>query len=436
MSQITELQRRKRRNQTEPSWRNRIVGHGVKPASEFLANPNNWRIHAKAQQQALTGVLAEVGWVQQVVENVRTGNLIVGHLRVELAFREGDDTPVPYMQVDLSEAEEKLILATLDPIGAMATADGRKLDELLREVSTGDEAVQTMLAELAEKSGLEYGKAQAPEDLGPQVDRAEELRQKWQTERGQLWEIPSKTVPGQAHRLMCGDSTTAEDVARLMGGKLARLVVTDPPYGVEYADKNAFLNTIAPGNRIQSPIAGDHGTKEGVQTLWRLAFHEMAAVMDAGAAVYCFMPQGGDQMMMMMMGAGIEPRHELIWLKNNHVLGRVDYAYKHEPILYAWKDGGHKFYGGFQTSVLEFDRPQVSAMHPTMKPVALIERLICNSSLAGELIYDPFLGSGTTMVAAEQTGRVCYGMEIEPKYVAVCLQRMADMGLEPRLSDG
>jgi len=138
-------------------------------------------------------------------------------------------------------------------------------------------------------------------------------------------------------------------------------------------------------------------------------------------------------MMMMMMGAGIEPRHELIWLKNNHVLGRTDYAYKHEPILYAWKEGGHKFYGDFQTSVIEVNKPSKSDLHPTMKPVELIVRLIENSSQLREIVYDLFTGSGTTLVACEQTGRIGYGMEIEPKYCAVTLQRLSDMGLTPRL---
>jgi hypothetical protein len=133
----------------DAAWRNRIVGSGVKPASEFMANPDNWRVHPSAQQDALAGVLSEVGWVEQVVENVRTGNLVNGHLRVELALRQGDETPVPYVQVDLSEEEERLILATLDPIGAMASADDEKLSELIAGIETEDEAIQALLSSLA-----------------------------------------------------------------------------------------------------------------------------------------------------------------------------------------------------------------------------------------------------------------------------------------------
>lgn len=130
-------------------------------------------------------------------------------------------------------------------------------------------------------------------------------------------------------------------------------------------------------------------------------------------------------MMMSLSDAGWKVRHELIWVKNNHVLGRCDYNYKHEPILYGWKqDGTHKFFGGFQTSVLEFDKPQKSDQHPTTKPVDLIGRLIENSTEPDNLILDTFLGSGTTMVAAHQLHRRCYGLEIDPKYCQVIIDRM------------
>ena len=131
-------------------WRNRIVSHGVKPAREFTLNPLNWRIHPDAQASALAGALGEVGWVDEVIENVTTGHVIDGHLRIALALREGDGTLVPYKRVELSEAEERLVLASLDPLAAMATADAEKLDALLREVATGDAALQGMLVALSD----------------------------------------------------------------------------------------------------------------------------------------------------------------------------------------------------------------------------------------------------------------------------------------------
>lgn len=134
-------------------WQNRIVGAGTEVPTDLLANPKNWRIHPKPQQDALAGVLDEVGWVQQVIVNQRTGHLIDGHLRVTLAMRRNEPA-IPVLYVDLDEAEEALILATLDPLAAMAATDAEQLDALLREVTTGEAAVRAMLAELAEGAGI------------------------------------------------------------------------------------------------------------------------------------------------------------------------------------------------------------------------------------------------------------------------------------------
>ncbi len=385
-------------------------------SSELLPNPKNWRTHPKAQQDALKGILAEVGFADALLaRELDDGSLMLidGHLRAETT----GDQEVPVLILDVDEKESDKLLATFDPLASLAECDKEALDNLLREVDTGSEALQKMLSELAESNGLYLEEKEIQEDEVPEI--AEEAI----TKPGNLW------ILGE-HRLLCGDSTKAEDVARLMDYELCKLVVTDPPYGVSYADKNAFLNAIDEGNRNQTPIVNDHLEKSDAQKLWKEAFTHMGNAMDAGACVYCFMPQGGDQMMMMMMmmqGAGIEPRHELIWLKNNHVLGRTDYAYKHEPIMYAWKNGGHKFYGDFQTSILEFSRPSSSKLHPTMKPVELICKLIENSSKSGELLYDPFLGSGTTLIAAEQLGRKCYGMEISPQYCDVIVKRWKNL---------
>ena len=132
-------------------WRNRIVGHGVKPASQFLANPLNWRTHPKLQREAIVGILGDVGWVQEVIENVRTGNLIDGHERVWDALENGDAS-VPFIQVDLSTEEERLILVALDPLSAIAIADGQKLDELLQQVQTDDAALSEVLNDLSQSA--------------------------------------------------------------------------------------------------------------------------------------------------------------------------------------------------------------------------------------------------------------------------------------------
>lgn len=329
---------------------------------------------------------------------------------------------------------EAVLLAEYDnasPLSSKIDPEQMKanLDHARSLYVDNEQMAQTM--ERARKlAGVVEGSGEDGKDVGQGIDKAEELQKIWQVEAGQLWQIGD-------HKLLCGDCRNPGDLARLTGGEKVNLVVTDPPYGVGYANKNKYLNTISPGNRIQTEIKGDHETKEETQALWKAAFREMSKVMLPGAVVYCFMPQGGDQMMMMMMmmrGAGIEPRHEIIWLKNNHVLGRVDYAYKHEPILYAWKDGGHKFYGGFQTSILEFDKPLRNDLHPTQKPVELIRKLVRNSSKAGENVYDPFAGSGTTGIAAQNEGRRSLLMELLPKYCSVILQRFQDtFNIKPKL---
>lgn len=383
-------------------------------SSELIPNPKNWRTHPVAQQDALKGVLSEIGFAGAVLaRELDDGSLVLidGHMRAEIT----PDQIIPVLVLDVDEAESDKILATFDPIAAMAKSDPAALDALLRNVDTGSEALQKMLAELAENAGL-YQDKEVDEDEVPEPP-ADPI-----TKAGDLWLLGD-------HRVLCGDSVKAEDVKRLMAGAKAQLVITDPPYGVSYSDKNAFLNAIDEGNRNQTKIENDHLNKKETQTMWGLAFKNMADAMGAGAVVYCFMPQGGDQMMMMMMmmEGGIEPRHELIWLKNNHVLGRSDYNYKHEPILYAWKKGGHKFYGDFSTSVIECKKPHASKLHPTMKPVELIATLARNSSQLNETIYDPFLGSGTTLIAAEQLNRKCYGMEISPAYCDVIVRRWETM---------
>jgi DNA modification methylase len=270
-----------------------------------------------------------------------------------------------------------------------------------------------------------YEAPTAGEDPGADVSKADELQAVWNVQLGDLWQLGD-------HRLICGDCTDAKTVARVMGGEKADLLLTDPPYGVSYADKNAWLNAVAKGNSIQTPIENDHGDiEQTARNIWLPAFSLAFECCCDTASFYVFMPQGGDQMMMMMMmmsEAGWMPRHELIWLKNNHVLGRADYNYKHEPILYGWKrKGTHKFYGDFQTSVIECSKPQKSDLHPTTKPVELIQRLVPNNTQIGETVYEPFSGSGTTIIACEQLSRRCRAVELHPPYVAVALQRWADM---------
>ena len=238
---------------------------------------------------------------------------------------------------------------------------------------------------------------------------------------GDVWVLGS-------HRLMCGDSALADTYAALIGGSLADMVFTDPPYGVDYADSQDARKRAGIGNKnAHRPIANDARADKDQAEFWLAAFTRLAAAIKPGAAYYIASPQGGRMMMMMraMTDAGIPQRHEIIWRKNSFVLGRCDYHYQHEPILYGWREGGaHAFYGGrSQTSVWDFDKPRSANLHPTMKPVELVQKAIANSSKSGDLVLDIFGGSGTTLIACESSGRHCRMIELDAGYIDVKIGR-------------
>lgn len=372
------------------------------------------------QQQALAGVLGEVGWVQNVIINDRTGNLIDGHARVTVADRNGE-TEIPAVWVDLSPEEEALILATIDPLAAMAVTDREQLSALLDEVSTGDAAVQAMLDQLAESAGI-LSEQPAAEDPGAQIDRAEELCQKWGTARGQLWEIGR-------HRLLCGDSTNVEDVARLLDGNVPALMVTDPPYGVEYdpawRNEAAAKGQLAYAARRVGEVANDD--RVDWSDAWRLF---------PGDVAYTWSPPGDHVILTgsALQSADFGIRNQIIWRKPHFPISRGHYTYQHEPCWYAVRKGRTAHWIGDHNASTVWDVPldkNVEGGHSTQKPLECMARPIRNHE--GD-VYEPFLGSGTTMVAAEQIGRICYAIEIEPRYVAVALERLSSMGLAPRLA--
>ena len=249
-------------------------------AGDLHASPKNWRTHPESQVAALRGTLAEIGYADAVLCRVLDDGsleIIDGHARKEL----DPDQVIPCLVTDLSEPEAAKLLLTLDPLAAMAEADTKALERLMQEVDTDSEALQAMIDALAAEHGI--GIDETPPAPDPQPDRAAELQAQWNTAAGQVWRIPGK---GGTHRVLCGDSTKAEDVARLMAGKKVSLVVTDPPYGVSYGDKNKFLNAISRGNRIQTPIENDHGDKGAIQDVWLTAFtNAKAAMLPARAGI-------------------------------------------------------------------------------------------------------------------------------------------------------
>lgn len=415
----------------------------VDPAS-LADNPLNWRTHGPMQEAALDALIFGpdgVGWAGVLLVNERAPadgwpagsvpTLIDGHDRRKLAMTHGE--PVPAIFGRWTPDEEKTILATLDPIATLAGVNAGRLADLLGELNPTNESIKALLDNLAASAGVASPGQPPPEDAGPKLDKSDGLKEAWGVEPGQLWQAGK-------HLIYCGDSTTPEVAARLFTpGQAAALLLTDPPYGIDNASRNKFLNAVG-GNRIETPMQNDDRDISASVEVWRAAFCEAAKVVKPGGALYVFSAQGGVYMLELMLAlqaAGLDPLHELVWVKNNHVLGRLDYSNKHEPIIYGWKGGGaHNFYGGFSTSVLEYDRPAKQDMHPTTKPLELIEKLVINSSLPGELVFDPFVGSGTTLIACVRAGRVCRAADNDPRYVAVTLQRYTDtVGAEPVLVD-
>lgn len=253
------------------------------------------------------------------------------------------------------------------------------------------------------------------DDPGPQVDRAAELQQEWQTERGQVWEVGR-------HRLMCGDSTSAEDVARLLDGNEPRLMVTDPPYGVEY-DPLFRQRVLGAADRRAGEVENDDTAD------WTLAFQQFVGDVAYVWHADRFAVDSG----LSLRRTGFEIRAAVIWAKDHIPYGQGHYSFQHEPCWYAVRRGGTAAWlgNGRETTLWQFGLDATAdGGHGTQKPVECMARPIRNH--AGD-VYDPFLGSGTTLVACEQLGRIGYGMEIAPQYVAVTLQRLTDMGLEARL---
>jgi DNA modification methylase len=381
------------------AWRSRIVGAGEVSPTELNANPANWRLHPIAQEQAMGAVLDKVGWVQQVIVNRTTGRLLDGHLRLALA-RSRDEATIPVVYVELTEAEEALVLASFDPITGMAIADEDKIAELLSGLAVDDAALLAMLDSIVPASTKRTWGSD-PDDLPGSPATA-------LTKPGDEWALGP-------HRLVCADATAPEGWARLMAGRDADLVVTDPPYGVAYTGKTSRRLT----------ITNDQPDDTALEDLLSTVFGFAWRCCKPGACWYVTAPAGPslDIFARVLRDLGVR-RHTLVWAKDAFVLGHADYHYRHETIFYGWKEGTHHPPAErTHDSVWEIPRPRRSAEHPTMKPVELFARAMRNSTDEGAIILDPFAGSGTSLIAAEIEGRIARCMEIDPAYCDVIVAR-------------
>ncbi len=494
--------------------RDRVIELRRVKASELLGNPKNWRKHPERQRKAYKALVDKIGFAgAELVIELADGRLMLidGHMRKDIH----PDAVLPVLVTDLNEDEADLLLASFDSVGAMAEVDTEALESLFVDVGLAFEDMGDLSAEIAATYDIDLGGDDVPEDAGAQIDRAEELNEKWQVKRGDLWVIGE-------HRLLCGDSTDAADVERVMGGEKALLCHADPPYGMG-KEKDGITNDNLYREKLDffqmqwwqaiRPFLEDNasayiwGNAEDLWRLWycgglrdseRLTFRN-EIVWDKGDAAAGGIslqgqqglrqyPSSTERILFFMLGQQeysmnadnywdgwenirlyIKGQRDLMGWDNAeckriaghsptsgcHWFDKSQWVMPTKEVYEAWqnaaKDDGFK--REFDDLKREFDEgrsvfdnthdlmtdvwdyPRVKGNdrhdHATPKPIEIMQRLIKSSSQNENIIFEPFGGSGTTMVACEQLGRRCRMIEIEPKYCAVILERLADMGLEP-----
>lgn len=373
----------------------------AKSIDEIKPYENNPRDNDDAVD-AVANSIKEFGWQQPIVVD-NEGVIIAGHTRYKAAKKLGLKH-VPVVVADnLTPDQVKAYRLADNKTAELADWDMDLLNEELDQIRDIDMS-QFGFDDL---DSLELEDADTAKD--DNFDEATPAEPK--SKSGQIYQLGR-------HRLMCGDSTNKSDVKALMGGYQADLLLTDPPYNVDYTGKT----------KTAMKIANDHLKGDDFYKFLYSAFDCAKENMKDGAAYYVWYASGTPMSYVFnkaLNDVGMKVRQQLIWEKNQIVIGRQDYQWQHEPCLYGWnEDGSHAWYSDRkQSTVLHFDKPQRSDLHPTMKPIPLFDYQIKNSSKSGDIVLDLFGGSGTSIMACEQDGRTCYTMEFDPKYVDVIIKR-------------
>jgi DNA modification methylase len=371
-------------------------------------NPMNWRTHPERQKKVLDAVLSEVGWAGVALYNKRTGHLIDGHARRDWAIKNRVEMPV--LVGEWEEKDEKKILATLDPIAAMAEQTNETLLELLDGLESNSEELLKWASEsinMLTGPDLKAGLTDA--------DDVPEEPEKPVSVLGDLWVLGN-------HRLICGDSTQADTVSKLLGPVKPHLMVTDPPYGVEYDANKARMGSSAKGKVLNDNQAD-------WTEAWALFPGHIAYVWHADR--HCGIVFDS------LVKNGFVVRAQIIWAKSTLVFSRGDYHSQHEPCFYAVKGTGNWTGDRKQSTLWQIDKPRKSETgHSTQKPVECMRRPMENNSSPGQAIYEPFSGSGTTIIAGEQIGRHVYAIELNPAYVDMAIMRWQNFTGNQAVLDG
>lgn len=409
----------------------------MRKASELVPYERNPRNNDGAVD-AVAASIKEFGFKVPIIVD-KDGVIVAGHTRLKAAEKLGLEEVPTIAADDLSPEQIKAFRLADNKTAELAGWDFNLLDEELAEIATID---MTAFGFEEEPESTE----DVIEDDYDSDDKSIERR----TEFGDMFELGG-------HILICGDATDLETQKRLVGGEAPLMVFTDPPYGVAIGDKNKALQSFQRAGRIVENIANDNVGQQELHDMLVKAMSNLRQVCSDECSYYVSAPQGGSlgmMMMMMMQEAGLEVKHNLIWVKNaaTFSMGRLDYNYRHEPIFYTWTKK-HNFYGGYDTTVIDdttdidkmskaelkealrarmqkepdsviyCDKPRANRLHPTMKPIKLIARFIVNSSRKGDVVADIFGGSGSTMIACEQLGRRCRMLELDPHYCDVIIDR-------------
>lgn len=378
------------------------------PVSKLVPYVNNARTHSAEQVTKLRSSLREFGFINPVIID-RDYGIIAGHGRV-LAAKEEQMTEVPCVFADfLSEAQKKAYILADNRFAQDAGWDEELLRIEIESLQGADFDVSLTGFEEQEIADLFAGEEEntAKDD---DFDLSAALEKAAFVERGDLWTVGR-------HRLLCGDATSAEDVAKLMEGKKANLIVTDPPYGVSFKSSDGLT------------IQNDSMKDEEFYTFLLSAFQCMTEHLESGGSAYVFHADTeGLNFRKAFLDAGFHLAGVCIWVKNSLVLGRSDYQWQHEPVLFGWKKGGkHSWYSDrSQTTIWNYDKPKRNKNHPTSKPLDLLGYPVCNSSQENAIVLDTFGGSGSTLMACEQLNRICCMMELDEKYASVILRRYVE----------
>lgn len=376
--------------------------------SEIVPYARNARTHSDAQIAQIAASIKEFGFLAPIIVS-EDNTILCGHGRFFAAQKLGLKKVPCIKEEYLSETQRRAYIIADNKLSLNAGWDDELLAIELADLQGEDFDLSLLGFDDKEVADLFADKntSTAKDD---NYDLTEALEKAAFVQRGDVWTVGK-------HRLMCGDATSSEDVSTLMSGQTANLVLTDPPYGVSFKSSSGLT------------IQNDSVKGEDFYNFLLASFKNVANVCTAGAAAYVFHADTeGLNFRRAFVDAGFHLAGCCIWVKDSLVLGRSDYQWQHEPVLYGFlQNGKHNWYSDRkQTTIWNFDKPKKNANHPTSKPLDLLGYPIENSSKVGDVVLDTFGGSGSTLMACEQLGRVCFTMELDEKYASVILRRYVE----------